>query len=119
MIKIVTVLINGNKKNRHQKPKMEEEMVNREDILKIAKLAKLSVEEDEIEQLTKDMSEIIRFADTINTAVEDEEIEFDNINNIVNAFHEDEVLESFSREEILKNRNGGENGCFVIKRRVK
>lgn len=98
---------------------MEEEMVNREDILKIAKLAKLNVEENEIEQLTKDMSEIIRFADTINVAVEYEEIEFDEINNIVNVFHEDEVTGSFPREEILKNRDGGENGCFVVKRRIK
>ncbi len=91
----------------------------REDIIKIAKLAKLSVEEDEIEQLTKDMSEIISFADTINTAVEDEDTEFDDINNIVNAFHEDEVIESFHRDEILKNREGGENGCFLVKKRVK
>ena len=94
-------------------------MLEREDILKIAKLAKLNVEENEIEQITKDMSEIIGFADTINMAVEDKEIEFDDINNIVNAFHEDEVIESFSREDILKNRDGGENGCFVVKRKVK
>lgn len=92
-------------------------MVTREDIFKIAKLAKLSVEEDKIEQLTKDMSEIIYFADTINTAVEDGEAEFDDINSIVNAFHEDEVAESFDREEILKNRDGGENGMFIVKKR--
>lgn len=94
-------------------------MITREDIIKIARLAKLSVEEEEIEQLTKDMSEIIRFTDTINTAVEDEDTEFDDINNIVNAFHEDEVIESFHRDEILKNREGGENGCFLVKRRAK
>lgn len=93
-------------------------MVTREDILKIARLAKLSVEETEIEQLTKDMSEIIEFADTINTAVDDEDTEFDDINNIVNAYHEDEVIESFDREEILKNSESVGNGCFVVKKRV-
>ncbi len=94
-------------------------MVTREDIIKIARLAKLSVEEGEIGQLTKDMSEIIRFADTINTAVEDEDVEFDDISSIVNAFHEDEVIQSFHRYEILKNREGGENGCFLVKKRSK
>ncbi|MGD9568974.1 MAG: aspartyl/glutamyl-tRNA amidotransferase subunit C [Sedimentibacter sp.] len=90
-------------------------MVNAENILKIARLAKLSVEEAEIEELTKDMSRIILFADTINLAVEGEDDEFDDINNVVNAFHEDVVIESFDREEILKNRDGGENGYFLVK----
>lgn len=93
-------------------------MLTSEDIKKVAKLAKLSVEESEVEQLTRDMSEIISFADTINEAVEDSETEFEQINNLINAFHEDEVIKSFSREDILKNRDGGENGYFVVKKRV-
>jgi aspartyl-tRNA(Asn)/glutamyl-tRNA(Gln) amidotransferase subunit C len=91
-------------------------MVNGDDILKIAKLAKLSVDEAEIEELTKDMQEIILFADTINLAMEGEVAEFDDINNIVNAFHEDVVIESYARKEILKNKNGGENGYFLVRR---
>lgn len=92
-------------------------MITRDDILKIAKLSKLSIEDEEIEALTKDMVEIIQFADTINNAVEDENMEFDNISNIINAFHEDEVMESFDSDLILKNRDGGEDGYFLVKRR--
>jgi aspartyl/glutamyl-tRNA(Asn/Gln) amidotransferase C subunit len=92
-------------------------MITRDDILKIAKLSKLSIEDEEIEALTKDMAEIIQFADTINTAVEDENMEFDDISNIINAFHEDEVIESFDSDLILKNRDGGEDGYFLVKRR--
>lgn len=93
-------------------------MITREEVLKIAKLAKLSFKEDEIESLTNDMTQIIEFADTINTLVKDEEIEdYDDINQIVNAFHEDEVIESFNRELILKNAEGGEDGYFLVKRR--
>lgn len=92
-------------------------MVNTDDIKKIAKLAKLSVDEAEIEELTKDMQEIILFADTINLAMEGEDdVEFDDINNIVNAFHEDVVIESYAREDILKNKSGGENGYFLVKK---
>jgi len=94
-------------------------MVTRDDVLKIAKLAKLSVEDEEIDALTKDMIEIIEFANAINNAVEDAELEdFDDINSVVNAFHEDEVVESFDRELILKNRDGGEDGYFLVKNRL-
>lgn len=90
-------------------------MIQREEVLKIAKLAKLSVEDDEIDKLTLDMSSIIEYADAINNVFE-EGMEFDNINNISNAFNEDIVVESYDRDEILKNREGGEKGYFVVKK---
>ena len=93
-------------------------MISKEEVLKIAKLAKLSVEDEEIEQLTSDMSGIIEYADAINAA-EDEAAEFDNINSVVNAFSEDIVLESYDRDEILKNREGGENGYFVVRKSLR
>jgi len=94
-------------------------MITKEEVLKIAKLAKLSVNNDEIDMLIEDMSKIIEYADAINTVVEDEdnEVEFYNINNSANAFNEDIVIDSYDRDEILKNREGGENGYFVIRKR--
>ena len=81
-------------------------MVTREEILKIAKLSKLSVTEEEI----------IAFADTINAAGAAAG-EFDNINNLQNAFREDEVVPSYPRDEILKNVDGGEDGFFPVRKR--
>ncbi|HPV85919.1 MAG TPA: Asp-tRNA(Asn)/Glu-tRNA(Gln) amidotransferase subunit GatC [Sedimentibacter sp.] len=94
-------------------------MITKEEVLKIAKLAKLSVNNDEIDMLIEDMSKIIEYADAINTVTEDEdnEVEFYNINNSANAFNEDIVIDSYDRDEILKNREGGENGYFVIRKR--
>lgn len=92
-------------------------MVTHEEILKIARLAKLSVSADELEQLTKDMSEIIGFADTINSASSDA-TDFDNINNLSNAFREDVVVPSYGREEILKNAPNQEDGYFLVKKRA-
>ncbi|HAS92304.1 MAG TPA: Asp-tRNA(Asn)/Glu-tRNA(Gln) amidotransferase subunit GatC [Clostridiales bacterium] len=94
-------------------------MITKEEVLKIAKLAKLSVNNDEIYKLIDDMSKIIEYADAINTVVEDEdnEVEFYNINNSANAFNEDIVIDSYDRDEILKNREGGEKGYFVIRKR--
>jgi aspartyl/glutamyl-tRNA(Asn/Gln) amidotransferase C subunit len=94
-------------------------MITREEVLKIAKLAKLSVEENEIDQLSEEMSKIIEYADSINNVVETADVEFENINNIANAFNEDIVLDSYDRDEILKNREGGENGYFVIRKSLR
>ena len=91
-------------------------MVTREEILKIAKLSKLSVTEEELDGLTAAMGEIIAFADTINAAGAAAG-EFDNINNLQNAFREDEVVLSYPRDEILKNVDGGEDGFFPVRRR--
>ena len=94
-------------------------MITKEEVLKIAKLAKLSVDENEIEQLSEDMSRIIEYTDAINNVVETANFEFENINNITNAFNEDIVLDSYDRDEILKNREGGENGYFVIRKSLR
>lgn len=91
-------------------------MVTREEILKIAKLSKLSVTEEEQDGLTAAMGEIIAFADTINAAGAAAG-EFDNINNLQNAFREDEVVPSYPRDEILKNVDGGEDGFFPVRKR--
>ncbi len=89
-------------------------MVDKEEIMKIAILSKLFVAEDEIGQLTEDMSKIISFADTINNAA-DEGTEFDNINHLSNVLREDEVVPSYDREKILANAKDSDEGCFLVK----
>lgn len=91
--------------------------ITREEIENIALLSKLNVTEDEIDALTKEMANIIAFADTINSA-KDAGVEFDNINNLSNRFHEDEVKASYPQDEILSNVNGGEDGFFYIKKKI-
>jgi aspartyl-tRNA(Asn)/glutamyl-tRNA(Gln) amidotransferase subunit C len=106
-------------KRSSYKIEVGERMLTKEEVLRIAKIAKLSVKDDEVEQLIKDMSTIIDYADAINSVVEDSELEFDDINNIANAFNEDIVLESYDRDEILKNREGGEKGYFVVRKSLR
>ena len=92
-------------------------MVTHEDILNIAKLAKLTVSPEELDGLTKDMNEIIEFANTINAVAADSS-DFDNINNLSNVLREDAPVPSFEREEILKNAVNQEDGYFLVKRRM-
>lgn len=92
-------------------------MVTHEEILNIANLAKLYVSPEELDELTKDMNEIISFADTINAACP-QASDFDNINSLSNAFREDVVVPSYDREEILKNAESQDDGYFLVKKRM-
>lgn len=79
----------------------------------IIKLSKLFVPKEEFEELKKEMESIIKFADEINDVV-DSDAEFDSINNLSNVFREDVVEESFDRDKILSNVDGGKDGFFCV-----
>ena len=91
-------------------------MVTREDVLQMARLSKLYIKEEELDALTKDMDNIIAFAETISAA-HCEQTNFDNINNLSNVLREDVVVPSYDREEILKNAESQDEGYFLVKRR--
>ena len=91
-------------------------MVTREDVLQMARLSKLYIKEEEMDALTKDMDNIIAFAETISAA-QCEQTNFDNINNLSNVLREDVVVPSYDREEILKNAESQDEGYFLVKRR--
>ena len=92
-------------------------MVTKEEILDIALLSKLEVTGDELDSLTDEMMNIIKFADTINSF--DGEIgEFDDINGLKNEMRDDVVVESYDRERILANVNGGEDGYLPVKKEM-
>ena len=91
-------------------------MVTREDVLQMARLSKLYIKEEELDALTKDIDNIIAFAETISTA-QCEQTNFDNINNLTNVLREDVVVPSYDREEILKNAESQDEGYFLVKRR--
>ena len=92
-------------------------MVTRENVINIARLSKLYIAEEDLDEMTKAMADIVKFADTINNASEDG-VEFDNINNLSNAFREDEVVPSYDRDEILSNANDTDEGHFLVRKRV-
>ena len=93
-------------------------MVTREEISKIANLSKLYFKDEELDSFATDMTQIVRFADDINKAqVNNSNFdEADDINEINNALREDVIIESFNKDDILKNVQGGKDGFFYIKK---
>lgn len=88
--------------------------ITREEIIHIAKLAMLNLTEQEIEGYTKDMQDILGYAEMINN------LDTDNINETIgateqkNVFRKDEVVEFKSREDLLQNAPSQDEGMFRI-----
>ncbi len=84
-------------------------------MLNIANLSKLYLDESEIEYARREMDGMIKFADEINKINVDYG-DLPEFNSISNAFHEDEIRESYPQDKILENADGGKDGYFYIKK---
>ena len=89
-------------------------MVTDKDIEYVARLAKLKLSEEEKTRLVSQMGDIVEFANNINKLNTDGVEPTNHILKIQNVFREDEVKESYSRDEILKNAPKKEAGCLVV-----
>lgn len=88
--------------------------MNKEEFENILLLSKLELNKEESEEILKDMDEIIKFVDKINSVEVEKEAE-NNENFLVNVLRKDEVLKSYPQEEILKNSKTVEDGFFYLK----
>ena len=88
--------------------------VSKEEVIHMANLASLNLTENEIEKYTKDMEEIIAFANTIKNVNTENINESIIANETYNVFRKDEVKEFEDKEALSKNASKNENGMFHI-----
>jgi aspartyl-tRNA(Asn)/glutamyl-tRNA(Gln) amidotransferase subunit C len=78
--------------------------VSKEEVERIAKLAKLRFSEEEKERLSGEMSEILNYIDKLNEIPGMENVKpLENINETENVFREDIAVSCLTKEEALKN----------------
>lgn len=88
--------------------------VSREEILHIAKLAHLNIEENEIEKYILNLEEILNFADVVNNAnVEGLDVTV-GANEIKNIFRKDEINIFENKELLLQNTKQKDQDMFEI-----
>lgn len=88
--------------------------ISNEEVKHIAKLAKLSLSEEEVEKYAKDLESIATFMEKLNevdiTGVEPTA----HIVDKKNVFRKDENKPSIEREQMLKNAPSKEAGCISV-----
>ena len=88
--------------------------ISREEVIHIAKLACLNLSEKEIELYTKDMQEILEFANMINNVDTEGLNETVATNEKCNVLRKDEVVDFGNRELLLQNAPSQDEGMFRI-----
>lgn len=84
------------------------------DVLHIAKLARLKLADNELENYKKNLQEILDFADTINHVNTDDIGETIGINENYNVFRKDEIIQNSNKDELLSNAPSQDEGMFRI-----
>lgn len=77
--------------------------ITKKDIEHIAKLSMLNLSEEEIEGYTKDMQNIVSFAEQIQEVDTENVAESAFALDAYNVFRKDEVKESFDRDLLMQN----------------
>ena len=88
--------------------------VSKDEILHIAKLAHLNIEENEIEKYILNLEDILNFADIVNNAnIEGLDVTV-GANEIKNVFRKDEIKVFENKELLLQNAKQKEQDMFQI-----
>jgi aspartyl-tRNA(Asn)/glutamyl-tRNA(Gln) amidotransferase subunit C len=97
------------------------ENITKEQIKSLAKLAKLSFTEEELEKMVGEFGQIVAFADSINRMIEGDNSLLKEVGGRqvpLENLREDEVIPSLNSQKILSNVEE-QNGYFAVKRVVK
>ncbi len=86
--------------------------ITKEDILRVASLARLSLTDEEVASLN--MEGIIGFADKLNELETDDVNPTNHVLDVSNVFREDIVGESYDRDLMLKNAPSKARGCYQV-----
>lgn len=88
--------------------------VEKEELLHIAKLANLTIKDEEIDNYLLNLQDILNFANIVNEVPIDGLKETIGTNESYNVFRKDEIVEFKDKESLLQNAPEEEQHMFKI-----
>ena len=89
-------------------------MISKEEVLHIAKLAKLKLTEEEVELFQEQLGKILEYFRKLEEVDTDDVEPLKHVITAGNVFREDEPQESIRLEEALKNAPKRRDGYFEV-----
>ena len=89
-------------------------IIDKEEILKIARLSDLNIKEEEIESYAKNLQEILEFAEIIQNVDTENVKESVGTLEISNVFRKDEIVDFEDKKALLQNAPEQEDNMFKI-----
>lgn len=90
--------------------------LTREEVLHVAKLARLSLMPDEIEVFTRQLNDILAYVEKLQELDTEGVAPLAHVIPVFNVFREDAVREGLARDVALENAPAREEGAFVVPR---
>ena len=88
--------------------------ITREEVLHVAKLARLKLTEEETQQYTRQLDAILNFAEQLKALDTENVPPTTHVLDVKNVMREDEVRPSWPREAVLQNAPDQEDGYFRV-----
>ena len=88
--------------------------IDKDTVKHIAKLARISLDDEKIDSLSKDLSSIIKFIEKLNELKTDETKPLTSIINSSLKLRKDEIKDGKIRDQILKNSPEKNDEFFVV-----
>jgi len=90
--------------------------ISKDEILKVAALARLDLEDASLEPFAEQISTILEYVDTLKNVDTEGVPGTSHAISLTNAFREDELHEHLERDRALKNAPEKEGGAFTVPR---
>jgi aspartyl-tRNA(Asn)/glutamyl-tRNA(Gln) amidotransferase subunit C len=90
--------------------------LRREDVAKVAKLARLSLSDEELDQFTDQLGQILEHANDIAALQLDDVVATAHPFGLINVVREDLIEPSLSRDDLLAMAPDSEDGRFAVPR---
>lgn len=84
-------------------------MITKEDVKKTAHLAKLALQDGELQKLTRDLGNIVQYIEKLNQLDLTHITATSHAVDVSNVFRDDEVVKSQIGEEVLKRAHAEDN----------
>ena len=88
--------------------------IDKDTVKHISKLARISLDQKKIDSLSKDLTSIMKFIESLNTLNTDKTIPLTSIINASLKSRKDEVKDGKIRDQILKNSPEKNDEFFVV-----
>jgi aspartyl-tRNA(Asn)/glutamyl-tRNA(Gln) amidotransferase subunit C len=89
-------------------------MITREDVQRVALLARLRLAEDELAAMTHDLGHILSYIDQLAELNTDDVEPMAHAVDVSNVFRSDDLRPSLAREAALANAPHADGECFLV-----
>jgi aspartyl-tRNA(Asn)/glutamyl-tRNA(Gln) amidotransferase subunit C len=89
-------------------------VIDRDQVLHVARLARLALSEEEVETMSRELSGILDHVDRIGELDLDDVEPTDHVVDLENVLRPDEPRPSWPRDKILEQAPDGDQGAFRV-----